>query len=212
MRFFPALLLLVSVAASAAPTVFSSTVGSVDGGVFTTRDGALSGLMDRLLAGAKDPGPPSLPGSPVGRREAAALLLEEAVAREASSFKIGDAPADEIKALAQKAEKHIAGNKDWKKFAYTAEEIHRTAERKLSAKNLIRIRSESMKGSISDAEAQAYFEKNRVKFGSLPFASFKNNIKAFLAQQQLEERLRSWFEILRRKYKVREDVAEDARG
>lgn len=211
MRFFPALLLLASVAASAAPTVFSSTVGSVDGSVFTTRDGALSGLMDRLLAGAKDPGPPSLPGSPVGRREAAALLLEEAVAQEASSFKI-DAPADEIKALAQKAEKHIAGNKDWKKPAYTAEEIHKMAERKLSAKNLIRIRSESMRGSISDAEAQAYFEKNRVKFGSLPFASFKNNIKAFLAQQQLEERLRSWFEILRRKYKVREDAAEDARG
>ncbi|MNY60610.1 hypothetical protein D3C86_1971860 [compost metagenome] len=60
-----------------------------------------------------------------------------------------------------------------------------------------------MVGIITDQEAQAYYDKNRIKFGSMPFSNFKENIKTFLAQQQLEERLRSWFEVIKRKYKVR---------
>lgn len=200
--------------AKSAGAVFSRTIGSVGESVFTSREAALSGLLDRLLAKDKDPNGPSAIDTPAGKREQSELLLEEAVAREAASFGVAAPSAEDLTELVQKIEKHILGRADWKKLGYDAKEIHAIAERKLTAKNLIRIRSESMKGRISDAEAQAYFEKNRVKFGTLPFASFKANIKTFLAQEQLEDRLRSWFDILRRKYNVREDAgaAGEPRG
>lgn len=192
--------------------IFSRTIGQVGESVFTSREAALSGVMDRLLANEKDPGGPVGAETAAGKREQSTLLLEDAVAREAISFAVAAPTAEEVADLVQKTEKHIAGRADWKKLGFGAKEIHKMAERKLNAKNLIRIRSESMKGTISDAEAQAYFEKNRVKFGSLPFASFRANIKTFLARQQLEDRLRSWFEILRRKYNVREDGGGELRG
>lgn len=192
--------------------VFSRTIGQVGESVFTSREAALSGVIDRVMTNEKDPGGPTAADSQAGKREQSQLLLEEAVSREAASFAVAAPTQEEIAELVQKTEKHIAGRADWKKLGFGAKEIHAMVERKLGAKNLIRIRSESMKGSISDSEAQTYFEKNRVKFGSLPFASFKDNIKKFLAQQQLEDRLRSWFEILRRKYNVREDQGGELRG
>lgn len=201
--------------ASAAPAksapaavVLSRTIGSVDGVAFTSREAALSGLMDRLLTSAKDPGPPSSADSAAGHREQSGLLLEEAVAREADSLNVAATGEESIVSLVQKAEKHMAGRADWRAFQFTAAEIRRLAERKLAAKNLIQIKSDSMKGAVSDLEARAYFEKNRVKFGNLPFESFKDNIKGYLSQQQLEEKLRSWFDIIRRKYKVRESRKE----
>lgn len=189
--------------------VFSRTIGTVGETVFTSREAALHGMMDRL-AGGKDAGPPSTGNA--ARREQASLLLDETVAREASAFGLDDSAEREVTDLIAKASKALASQPGWKKLGFSDEEIKRAAIRKLAARDLIRIRSESMKGHISDAEAQAYFEKNRVKFGQLPFVSFKDNIKKFLSQQQLEERLRSWFEILRRKYKVRETSGDKARA
>lgn len=194
--------------APAAGVTLSRTVGSVDGDNFTSREAALSGLMDRLLAGGKDAGGPTPPESAAGAREQSGLLLEEAVAREADSLNVSAVAETDVVALMQKTEKHMAGRPEWRAFQFTAAEIRRIAGRKLAAKSLIKIKSDSMRGTVSNLEARNYFEKNRVKFGTLPFESFRDNIRSFLAQQQLEEKLRSWFEIIRRKYKVRETRRE----
>lgn len=183
-----------------AATVVSETIGSVGTEIFTSRQAALSGVMDRLLAGAKDPGP-----SPDSKKERAALLLEAAVAKEAESFSVIGADSDEVSQLAAKTRQHLQSRADWRKLEYSEKEIRDLAFRKTSARSLIKLKSESMKSSISDLEAQKYFEENRAKFGSMPFSSFRDQIKRVLAQQQLDERLRSWFEIVRRKYQVRDD-------
>jgi hypothetical protein len=36
----------------------------------------------------------------------------------------------------------------------------------------------------------------------------KENIRTFLSQQQLQERLRTWFEVIKRKYKARNFLLE----
>jgi hypothetical protein len=198
--------LLFSFSVSAA--VISQTVGIVGEEVLTSRQVLLSGLLERQLsASAKEPGAPGDLRSEAGRRDKAALLLETAVAQEAESFSI-KATNEDTAALVLKTERFVANRADWKRFGFSGDEIRREALRKLTAKNFIRLRTEAMQGVISDVEAQAYFDKNRVKFGALPFASFKDNIKSFLAKQQLEQRLRSWFEIVRRKHKVREIRSE----
>ena len=51
--------------------------------------------------------------------------------------------------------------------------------------------------TVTDAEAQQYFEDNRLKFGDLPGENFKENIKVFLTREQVNQRLGAWFEVLR---------------
>ncbi|MBX2989235.1 MAG: hypothetical protein KF802_15210 [Bdellovibrionaceae bacterium] len=200
---FTSLFLLTAGAAPAA-VILSQTVGAVDEEIFTSRQVALAGLMDRFMANVKDPGAPTFLKSERGRRELSGLLLESAVALEAESFSVTSTDPGELNALIGRTEKYLGGRADWRKLEFSGNEIRKMAERKLMAKNLIRMKSESMRAMISDPEAASYFDQNRAKFGNLPFDSFKENIKNFLAQQQLEDRLRSWFDILRRKHKVRE--------
>lgn len=199
-RLGSTLILIFLAQAAGAATVVSETIGSVGSEVFTSRQASLSGLMDRLLAGAKDSGPSSDP-----KKERAALLLEAAVARESESFSVISADSDEVSQLAAKTRQHLQSRADWRKLEYSETEIKDLAFRKMSARSLIKLKSESMKSSISDLEAQKYFDENRSKFGTMPFSSFREQIKRVLAQQQLDERLRSWFEIVRRKYQVRDD-------
>lgn len=134
------------------------------------------------------------------------------MASEAENFAVSVEAGSEADLQLQKIEKQLAARADWRRLEMSSEDLRRLYRQKLTAKNFIRLKTESMTGVISDAEAQAYFEKNRVKFGTLPFASFKDNIKSFLTQQQLEERLRSWFEIIRRKSRVREFQGVETNG
>ncbi|HRO66998.1 MAG TPA: hypothetical protein PL182_05490, partial [Pseudobdellovibrionaceae bacterium] len=107
-------LLMFSLQFATAATVVSETVGSVGNEVFTSRQASLSGLMDRLLAGAKDMGP-----SPDSQKERAALLLEAAVALESESFSVIGADSDEVSRLAAKTRQHIQGRSDWRKLDYS---------------------------------------------------------------------------------------------
>lgn len=193
--------------AVAQAAVLSQTVGSVGDQILTSRQVALSGLMDRVLAGEKDSGPVGL-STKAGEKEKATLLLEIAVAQESAQFSLNDAKAGDVDSLSEKTRKVLA-DAAWKKLEFSEKEVKALAAQKLAGKALIQLKTETMRGVISDTEAQTYFEKNRQKFGTLPFSSFKENIKGFLAQQQMQDRLRSWFEIVRRKHKVREFTEEE---
>jgi hypothetical protein len=48
-----------------------------------------------------------------------------------------------------------------------------------------------------------YFEKNRQRFGSASLDSFKVTIKKFLTKKTADDRLREWFDVLKKKYKVK---------
>ena len=56
---------------------------------------------------------------------------------------------------------------------------------------------------VTEHDVKNYYEKNRLKFGNTPLVQVKPQIKDFLSQELLQERLKDWFEILKRKYRVK---------
>lgn len=192
---------------AAAATVVSETVGQVGDYVITSREVQIATVIDNILFPPKDAKKNALeetgPGTKEFRGHVTAVLLETVVAMEAEAFNVGSVPDTELNEALSKVEKATAGKTYWSQLQPTTLEVKRLTTRKLAAKSFIKFKTSSMAGIVSDIDAFAYYEKNRVKFGSTSFASIKDNIKSFLAQQQLEERLRSWFEVMKRKYKVR---------
>ncbi len=137
-----------------------------------------------------------------------AYLLERAAVLEGETFSVGQVKDSEIKEAIGQVEKATNGKPYWQSLEPDPGTIKKIVTVKLISRNFIKIKSESMTAIITDAEALAYFEKNRLKFGTSPFESFKDNIKVFMAQQQREQKLRSWFELLKKKYKIRNLLIE----
>lgn len=186
-----------------AATVVSESVGQAGEYVITAREVQISATIDQVLAGKSPSGLEIRTLESDFRNAVANVLLEVVVAMEAENFNVGTVPPDELNGALARIDKSLSGKSFWTRLEATPEEVKKFTARKLVAKNFLKFKSNSMVGIITDQEAQAYYDKNRIKFGSMPFASFKENIKTYLAQQQLEERLRSWFEVIKRKYKVR---------
>jgi len=208
------ILALAAGAWAATPVVVSQSVGRVGDRVITSREVQISAVLDRILFPTKEA--KSLGGLYEVRlgqaammNEVTALLLEVVVDREAESFSVAKISDDQVREAQRKVEKVVESKAYWQSLEVGATELKRFVVQKLTAKAFIQFKTNSMAGIISDAEALAYYEKNRLRFGDVPFSSFKDNIKTFLAQQQLEERTRAWFEIIKRKYKVRNILAEN---
>lgn len=208
MRF---LFLLLFSANAFAATLVTQTVGQVAEHVVTSREVQISMVIENILFPPKKPlgGLYEIrPGQEEFRSAVTSVLLESVVALEAENFNVANISDEELGAALAKVEKATSGKDYWGALEVSPAELHKFTLRKLTAKSFLKFKTNSMTGIITDQEAQAYYDKNRVKFGSLPFSSFKENIKSFLAQQQLEERIRSWFEVIRRKYKVRNFISE----
>ncbi len=204
------LLFFISFQLNAAPQVVSQSVGMVGDKIVTSREVQVSAILEKVIEKNKSDYVPTemkISDSKFAV-ELNALLLETVIAQEAASFNVGQVSANEEKATLERVEKTLKGKSSWDALEVGSLELNRMLSQKLLAKSFLKYKTESMAGIITDQEAQAYYDKNRVKFGNMPFASFRENIKSFLSQQQLQERLRSWFEVIKRKYKVRNLLQE----
>lgn len=135
------------------------------------------------------------------------VLTEWIIYFEAQSFSADTVSKSAIDAAYAQVEKAVSGSTDWTRLEVSKSEIEAHLKRKLSAQAFIRLKTESSLMPVTDSEAQAYFKKNRLKFGNLPFTAFRDSIKAHLRQQQMDRRIKDWLEILQKKYKVRNFVA-----
>lgn len=210
MKSFVLLILFLSIGPSVgAVSAITETVGQVGDFVITSREVQISTAIEKILFQIKpDAGAwTSLNNFSVDSKEfqnaVAAVLLEVVVAIEAESFNVANASDKEIQDAVLKIEKNMAGKAAWSQLEVSALEIKQFVKRKYIAKGFLKFKTSSLGSIITDQEAEAFYDKNRLKFGNIPFATFKDNIKAFLGQQQLEDRLRSWFEVIKRKHKVR---------
>lgn len=220
---------------SQAATVLSQTVGSVGEDIVSSRDVQIQAALERLLFPGKEKMTAVieetkrdakvkkkektksviraslyeiLPKEAHFSNELTATLLEIVIEKEAESFKVAQPTEDEIKEALEKAEKSVSGQAYWSTLEVDAKEFKAVVKRKLTAKKFIKIKTDLMTALVTDQDALNYYEKNRIKFGQLPFSNFKENIKTFLAQQQIDERLKTLFEVIKRKYKVRNYAAE----
>ena len=203
------LTLLISLQAYSV-TIVTETVGQVSDYVVTSREVQIVKVIENVLAaqgGSKDLYEVR-PGQPAFRSAVTQVLLESVVAIEAENFNVASVSNDEMNAAVAKVEKAVSGKAYWAQIDVSSAELRRFTQRHLLAKSFLKFKTNSMTSIVSDQEAEIYYNKNRSKFGDNAFESFRENIKTFLGQQQLEERLRAWFEVIKRKYKVRNLIAE----
>lgn len=204
----------LSISVSAAPTVVSESVGQAGDRIITSREVQISAVIERIL----EPGKPNAknPGTLYEVRprdksfssDVTSLLLETVAHLEAESFDMNLVKEVDLKLASEKIEKAVRGKSYWESLEVSASELKKTLERKILAKSFIKFKTDSMSSIITDQEAHGYYERNRTNFGNLPYSSFRDSIKSFLAQQQLQDRLKSWFEVIKRKYKVRNFIVE----
>jgi hypothetical protein len=139
--------------------------------------------------------------------EVTRVLDEWAVYFEARSLGSTQIQKADITKAIGTVEERWAGHQAWKDLEVGTDELRQVIERKLAAQEFEKLKSDPALSPISEEEALAYYKKNRLRFGSLPFSNFEENIKAFLVKSQVEKRLGEWHEVLRRKYKTRNFIS-----
>jgi hypothetical protein len=199
----------------AAPTtevarIVTRVVGETGDHFVTSREVQINNFIEQVLIG-KGLGQKSyeiLSGADKNfPTEVSSVLIEWVVYFEAKSFSATALAHGDVQKSMQKVEEAASSLAGWRALDVSSAELKEMVERKLTAKSFIRLKTESSLMPVTDAEAQAYFKKYRLKFGNMPFSAFRDNIKAFLIKQQTDRRLRDWLEVLQRKYKVRNFVA-----
>lgn len=190
----------------AVAAISNESVGRVGSTVLTAREVKISRAVEQALSRSGN-----IPDSQkaVTPQEVTAVLLEQVVSSEADSFSIGQMSPDEFASTLASIQKSLQGNALLKDLQIQPNEVERILRRQLMAKNFIQFKTNAFTSVISDEEAKAYFEANSKRFAGAQFEAIKGNIKNYLAQQQLNERLKSWFELIKRKYKVRNFLLED---
>lgn len=184
-------------------TLLSQTVARVGESIISTRDVQIHAM----ISGSGELEASEVKSEPF-KQALSATILEAAVQKEAENFQVAQIPTADLEVAVKEIIAKTKNKELWKKLDVTESELQLALKRQLSSKKFIKIKTDSMTTLVTDQEAYTYFEKNRLKFGQLPFSNFKDNIKNFLTQQQLEERLKSWFELIKRKYKVRNYLSE----
>ncbi len=189
--------------------VVSMNAGRVADVVVTTREVVIHHLIEVALS--PKPTPALLkevislehPRARDFVRETTTVLLENAIFLEAESVGAAPLEKDKIQAAQALVQKKMRRNSAWLKLEVGPEELKRILTRSLRAKDFIKFKVDSAAIPISDHEAEEYFNNNRLKFENLPFANFRENIRAYLTKQQVDKRLKEWFELLQSKYRIR---------
>jgi hypothetical protein len=203
---------------SAAPKVtsrqlLSRVVGSAGENTITSREVQINAAVEQILYfRSQKPGEVKLldPNSKEFSNEVVNVLLEWIVYLEAKSFSHSTVTrAEEQKAIGI-VQETAARLPFWRSLEVSGDELETMIERKLTAKKFLSFKNDSSLVPVTDAEALSYFKKNRLKFGNMPFDAFRENIKIYLIKQQVDRRLKDWFEVLQRKYRVRNFVSESA--
>lgn len=196
--------------AFSAGKIISSQAGRVNRHVVTTREVAANAWVEYALGQKNQVKNLDLnePKSKEFLRETTAVLLEWAIYLEAESFATSTVTRAERASAIRIVKSKLKNQKKWRALRLESHELESLVERKLRAKKFIQFKVESSAVPVSDAEARQYFETNRLKFENLPFESFKETIRTYLSRQQVDRRLKDWFELLQVKYKVRNYLVE----
>lgn len=178
--------------------------------VVTSREVKISFMLDRV-AGLVHLKPSKIPKigwtvedrSESFKKQLNQRLLDVTVSEEADNFAVVQILEAKV---AEKAKKYLEILKTipaWQQLEVQNEELYSLIRTKLKAEAFLRFKAESATQIISEEDSQKYFEKNRVKFSGVTYEQVRESIKEYLRQQQIQEKLKDWFEVLKRKYKVK---------
>lgn len=183
--------------------VINESVGRAGETILTSREVKLSAFVDKsLILKSKSPKASSL------TQDTTALLLEVVVAKEAENFSLGQVSDSDVEKSWNDLKKASGFSALQKELTVSELEFKSAIRRKLNAQSFIEFKTNSLTSTVTDEEAKLYFDANPNRFKGAQFEGLKENIKNYLSQQQLNERLKSWFELLKRKYKVQNYLLE----
>ena len=189
--------------ASKSPTrrdlVVTQAIAKVGTHILTLRELEINSMVERALWPIDSKSAKKLDFA----QETNAVLIEWVVFLEAKSFAVTTLTKTEVDKSIEKVNKYYSRNVKWAGWEVSGVELRRMLERKLTAKKFIRFKTDSSLVPVTDEDALLYYQKNRGRFGNLPFETFKENIKRFLIKQQVDARLRDWFDVLQRKYQIK---------
>jgi hypothetical protein len=189
-------------------TSVTKVVGEVGDRVVTSREVRINEAIDQALFGLGNDKQSVATGLEKTFPQTVGKVLDEwAVYFEAKSLLSSESSKEDIEKAIATVKGKWAENGAWARLEVSAMELRDSIDRKLVANSFSRLKTDPQLSSISDDEALTYYRKNRLKFGSLPFSSFKENIKSFLIKTQTEKRMTEWHEVLRKKYKVRNFIS-----
>lgn len=204
------LLAVVGLSYAHAENELIRSVGQVGDDVITSRDIQISGLMDQALKnysetaqGKKTPVNTIPREGEIFDKNMSQGMLEWVLAKEASSFSIAEVSDDQLNKAREYLTKTLNGQKAWDDLKVTQLELDMALKRKLQAGNFLKFKTQASSISVSDQDAQSYYEKNKKRFSGMDFNSNKERIKSVLAEQRLKEGMQEWFDMLKRKYRVR---------
>lgn len=209
MRFKILFSLVLTAASAQGAELISTGVGMVRGEVITSREVQIQNFIENVLNGQpKEKLKTQAIDSKAFAKSVQDALLEAVVALEAQNFNLVQLSPEELLQTEKKVGQTLKGVAAWKDLKVSQKELSEGIKRKLQAKKFVQFRAQSSVLPVTDIEAQKYFNENRLKFGTLPFENFKENIKSFLSRQQVERRLKDWYDLLSNKYQVKNLIAE----
>jgi predicted sugar kinase len=134
-------------------------------------------------------------------------VVETVIFKEAVDFgiaKVSDSEVDEVfKSTRAKIMEKANVKSHWINLEISDAMLKEKIQRKLRAGKLLKYKTDTDQHEATEEEVKDYFEKNRQRFGSASLDSFKVTIKKFLTKKTADDRLREWFDVLKKKYKVK---------
>jgi hypothetical protein len=206
MPLFFLVVLLISAASQASKVLALKLVATIENKIVTSRDVEANYLVDHALYNNKQISQLTI-GSDDFSEALNRLLVEMMVNEEAAFFEVAKVTENEtdeaLKGVKTRIQENPATKSRWGHLSYNDSQMKNLVERKLRANRFIKYKSNSSYVEPTEEEARDYFKKNRLKFGTMEFDQFKSNIKKYLGTKSAEERLRDWFDVLRKKHKVK---------
>ncbi len=196
---------------SATAEIVSTGVGVVRGTLVTSRQVQIYQLVEVASQPATDVSGKFkiLPlDSRAFARATSQALLQMVLSLEAQNFNAVQIDEADLSAAQGKVLAQLASLSVWKGLQVQPKELSLALRTHLLAKKFTKFRSDSSVLPVTDSEALKYFNDNKIKFGTLPFDNFKENIKSFLSKSQVEQRMQDWYEVLLVKYQVKNLIAE----
>jgi hypothetical protein len=198
-----------------APTLLTiRAVGQVGEQIVTSRDVILSGVVEQWLYAIQDRPSETLRRAEKEswfvaidtagfRDQVSRVMIDLMINLEAENFAVAEVNQLDLQKYSTRLMIDFALMPSWRQWAPEISEVQLILKRKLRSRAFLEFKSEGSSQMVTDEEAKTYFEANRGKFGPYPFEQFRKSIKEVLARDKVDQKLKEWFEVLKKKYRVR---------
>lgn len=141
-------------------------------------------------------------------KQVTSVLMELVISMEAELVTIARPTKTELQEANKSVSKRWEKKMEWTQLKPSSREVSQMISRKLLAKKFIRFRADTSVTAVSEVELDRYLELNKKRFEGLTLEESRSQIRKILDRQQVERRLKDWFDVLKAKYQVRQTLAE----